>query len=194
MDVGSGVVILLVGLQRWAEWKLAQANARWVRIHGGYECGKAHFPLLVGIHGLWFAGMILEAMFSASPPPSWWWIPWWLFLAAQGLRVWSVRSLGPYWNTRILVVPGHRPVIRGPYRYFRHPNYAVVVTELFTLPILFGAFVTAGVITLLNLIVLIRIRIPAEERALSEVTAYGREMASRGRWLPRRENGKTNLE
>ena len=48
----------------------------------------------------------------------------------QGLRVWVLATLGPYWTTRIISVPGAPLVRRGPYRLFRHPNYMVVAGEI----------------------------------------------------------------
>lgn len=172
-------------LQRGAELAIARRHARWIRRQGGYEVGRKHYPLLVGVHLFFLVGLALEVAVFKAVPPSWWPAPFALFLAAQGLRVWCIRSLGPYWNTRVMVAPGHRPVVRGPYRYLRHPNYVVVVTELLTLPLVFGAFVSAAVFTVLNLWILLKVRIPAEERVLTQVTPYREEMENRGRFLPR---------
>ena len=58
------------------------------------------------------------------------------------------------------------PLVReGPYRFFPHPNYAVVVGEIFTLPAAFGLWIFALVFSALNAIVLF-IRIRAENAAL----------------------------
>jgi methyltransferase len=57
-------------------------------------------------------------------------------------------------------------MIRGPYRFIRHPNYLVVAIELFALPMTFGASLTAFSFTLLNGWLLLRIRIPMEEKAV----------------------------
>jgi methyltransferase len=48
-------------------------------------------------------------------------------VAAQALRWWCIRTLGPQWNTRVVVVPGAQRVNTGPYRYLRHPNYVAEV-------------------------------------------------------------------
>jgi methyltransferase len=87
-------------------------------------------------------------------------------LGTQALRWWCVRSLGPQWNTRIVVVPGLPLVSRGPYRWLRHPNYVAVVLEVAALPLVHTAWVTAVVFSLLDVVVL-SIRIPAEQRALA---------------------------
>ena len=90
------------------------------------------------------------------------------FLLVQPLRYWAIFSLGESWNTKILVVPGAKPVRSGPYRYLAHPNYVVVVVEILAFPLIFGAWMTALVFTLLNAIVL-RARIREENRALREL-------------------------
>jgi len=69
---------------------------------------------------------------------------------------------------RILVVPGGKLVRSGPYRYFPHPNYVVVVVEVLTFPLIFGAWITAVVFSLLN-VGFLYVRIRAEERALREL-------------------------
>jgi methyltransferase len=81
------------------------------------------------------------------------------------MRYWAVSSLGVYWNTRVIVVPGTRIVNSGPYKFFRHTNYAAVITEIAVIPLIFGCYYTAAVFTLINLFVLRR-RIGIEESAL----------------------------
>ncbi len=178
-------MVFLVICQRIAELRLASINANWIRKQGGYEVGQKHYPLLVGIHTLFFFSLIFEVQFRNASPPSWWYLPFFLFLVAQGLRIACLRSLGPYWNTRIFVVPGSSPVSRGPYRFLRHPNYVVVITEILSLPLIFGAYGTAVLFSALNLLVLLGIRIPIEEEALGKATSYYQEMGDRRRLFPR---------
>ena len=88
------------------------------------------------------------------------------------MRYWALFSLGENWNTRILVVPGAKPVRRGAYRYLSHPNYLVVVVEILTFPLIFGAWITALAFTALNAVVL-SVRIRAEDRAMAELLHTG---------------------
>lgn len=184
-------ILVILGLQRGVECWIAHRHSIWAQSQGGVEAGREHYPLLVGVHLLFFAGLALEAGVYGTVPPFWWPLPLALFLLAQALRIWCLSSLGSYWNTRIWVIPGHRPVIRGPYRYLRHPNYAVVVTELLTLPVACGAWITAAVVSVLNLWVLLRVRIPAEEAALTAYTDYRKAMPCR-RWLPGHKESTEN--
>ncbi len=115
-DVSFWFPMVMTGLllQRGAELLLARKHTRWIRSQGGVEVGRGHYPLLVGIHLLFFISLAWEVIGIGTEPPAWWPIPFFLFLAAQGLRIWSIHSLGPYWNTRIWVVPGHPRVVPGP--------------------------------------------------------------------------------
>ena len=89
-----------------------------------------------------------------------------LVALSMSLRYWAISSLGRRWNTRVVVLPGVPLEAAGPYRHLRHPNYLAVVIEIFALPLVHSAWLTAIVFSVLNLIVL-RTRIAVEERALS---------------------------
>ena len=89
-----------------------------------------------------------------------------MFAALQLGRVWVIASLGRHWTTR-LIVPADRPLVnRGPYRFFNHPNYLIVIAEIAVLPLAFGAAVIAAVFSAANLALLAR-RVAIEERALA---------------------------
>ena len=89
-----------------------------------------------------------------------------LFIVAQVARFWVLLTLGRRWTIRIIVVPGERLVARGPYRFLRHPNYAVVTAEIALVPLALGLPIYALVFSILNAGVL-AIRIPAENAALA---------------------------
>jgi methyltransferase len=158
----------IVSLQRLLELGLSHRHERILRARGAVERGRGHYPLLVGLHVLWLLSTLVEGLLRGPSIPAWWPIPLALFLLAQPLRYWAILSLGEYWNTRVLVVPGTTLVGRGPYRYFPHPNYVVVVVEIATFPLIFGAWVTALVFTALNAALLF-VRIRTENRALKEL-------------------------
>jgi methyltransferase len=92
-----------------------------------------------------------------------------LFLGGQALRYLAILSLDERWTTRVMILPGAPLITSGPYKFLPHPNYAAVVLEIFAGPLVFGAWITASVFTLLNACVLL-VRIRAEERALGEVS------------------------
>lgn len=161
-------VVVLVSMQRLLELRISRRNERKLRAKGAIERGAAHYPAMVGIHTLWLTSMLVEGLLRGPDIPVWWPIPLALFLLVQPLRYWAIHSLGENWNVRILVVPGRKPVRHGPYRYFSHPNYVVVAVEVLTLPLIFGAWTTALVFTILNS-AFFYVRIREEERALRKI-------------------------
>jgi methyltransferase len=156
------IVLAVVALQRVGELAYASRNTRLLRRRGGIEWGVGHYPLIVLLHAAWLTSM--AAFIPPSTPPVWPLLG--VYAALQAVRVWIMASLGPYWTTRVITVPNSAPVTRGPYRFFRHPNYAVVCAEVAILPLAFGAVAIAIVFSVLNAGVLWwRVRI--EERALA---------------------------
>lgn len=155
-------IVALVAAQRTAETLYAARNTRALLARGGIEIGRGHYPLLVLLHAAWLAAIV--ALVPANAPIAWPWLA--LFILLQGLRLWVIASLGPFWTTRIVTLPGAPLVRRGPYRLMRHPNYAVVTAEIAVLPLAFGAWGIALVFSLLNLAAL-GWRIRVEERALA---------------------------
>lgn len=168
----SGAVLVLavalVGVQRLVELVLARRNERRTRARGAVERGRSHYLFIVALHSLWLLATLIEGLLRGPELPALWPVPLALFLLVQPLRYWALVSLGERWNTKILVVPGAKPIRRGPYKYLSHPNYVVVVVEIITFPLIFGAWVTALVFTVLNAAVL-WVRIREENRALTEL-------------------------
>ncbi|MBF0689843.1 MAG: isoprenylcysteine carboxyl methyltransferase family protein [Cellulomonas sp.] len=166
------VVVGLTAVERLVELVVSNRNAQWSFDRGGVESGRGHFPAMVLLHTALLVACVVEVLVADRP-----FLPWlgWpalvLVVASQALRWWCIATLGPRWNTRVIVVRDLPLVSRGPYRFFRHPNYVAVVVEGIALPLVHTAWVTALVFTLLNAVLLLRFRIPAEERALQTVSA-----------------------
>lgn len=157
-------LVVLVLTQRLVELRIANKNTRKILAGGGREYGAGHYPFIVAIHLLWYIAWIGESLASGLHLNALW--PLWLliFLLTEMLRYWVMKTLGPYWSMRIMVIPGQTWTRRGPYRYCAHPNYLAVTIELFVIPMMFGAWRTASVFTFLYLISLFFFRIPAEEK------------------------------
>jgi methyltransferase len=159
------LVLALVTLQRGAELVLARRNTRALLARGGMEWAPGHYSMIVLVHAAWLAGLWIFGREAVVNPG---WLT--LFVMLQALRVWIIKTLGPRWTTRIIILPGVEPVRHGPYRFISHPNYAVVVGEIAVLPLAFGLPWFAVLFTLLNAAVLV-IRIRAENRALNHALA-----------------------
>lgn len=160
-------ILAFVTLQRLAELALARTNTARLLAIGAREFAPGHYPLIVAVHAGWLAAL-------------WWLAPGRpvhlplliLFGLLQLGRVWVIRTLGPRWTTRIIVLPGAPLVTGGPFRFVSHPNYLVVVGEIAVLPLMFGLWQVALLFSILNALVL-AIRIHAESAALAEVSPRG---------------------
>lgn len=165
------IILSFVIAQRLIEVLIAKRNEKLLISKGAYEVGASHYPFMILLHVTFFMSLITEVLFferTLSPLFIYLLI---IFGFTQLLRIWCLTSLGSYWNTKIIVLPGANVVKKGPYLYFRHPNYLVVCIEILLLPVMFQAYFTAVCFTTLNLIML-SVRIPIEEKALREVTDY----------------------
>ncbi|MBM3516609.1 MAG: hypothetical protein FJX56_01745 [Alphaproteobacteria bacterium] len=154
-------ILLAVAVQRLAEMALARRNTRALLASGGIEHGRRHYPLFVLLHGAWLATIAL----AIDPGAAIDWTMLVVFGALQVARLWVIVSLGRYWTTRVITVPGAALVRRGPYRFMRHPNYAIVAAEIALLPLAFGAWAVAAAFSLANLALLWH-RVRVEDRAL----------------------------
>jgi methyltransferase len=154
-------ILAFVTLQRLGELVLARGNTAALLAAGAREHASGHYPLIVAVHAGWLAAL-------------WWLAPGrpvhipllLLFGLLQLGRVWVIRTLGPRWTTRIIVLPGAPLVAGGPFRFVSHPNYLVVIGEIAVLPLVFGLWQVALLFSLANGAVL-AIRIRAEGRALA---------------------------
>ena len=165
------IILSIVIVQRLLELVIAKRNEKNMRAQGAYEVGASHYPLMILLHVSFFISLLVEVTtFNLTPSPLFL-VFLILFLCVQGLRVWCLTSLGSFWNTKIIILPGANVVTKGPYKYLRHPNYLVVSMEIALLPLMFEAYFTAICFTILNAMML-SVRIPTEERALKEATNY----------------------
>jgi methyltransferase len=154
------IMLLLVTIQRLSELVIAQRNTAALKARGAFEHGANHYPVMVLLHASWLAGL-------------WWYgsnaIVIWplmaLYFLLQGFRIWILASIGRRWTTRILSVPGETLVARGPYRFMKHPNYALVLLEVPLLPLALGLNWFAALYGALN-IAMLAWRISVEEAAL----------------------------
>jgi methyltransferase len=156
------VIVLLVAAQRLAELIYSRGNARRLMAEGGIEHGASGYPLLVLLHTAWLVALY----FFVPPEAAVSWLLIGLYLLLQAARLWVVSSLGRFWTTRVITLPGAPLVRRGPYRWLKHPNYLVVAAEIAVLPLAFGAWELALGFSLANA-ALLADRIRIEETALA---------------------------
>ena len=163
--------VLIVALLRVAELVHAPRNAKRLIAQGGVEYGQNHYPLFILLHGSWLLAMLLYIPVNSAA--TLWLLG--IFILLQVCRFWVIRSLGPYWTTRVISSPDFPLVKRGPYRWLRHPNYIIVSAEIAVLPLAFGAWEIAFSFSLLNA-TLLAWRIKIETAALAKRRDSGPEI------------------
>jgi len=153
-------IMAFVTLQRLSELAIARRNTARLLAGGAHEVGARHYPAMVAMHTAWLAALwVTVGDRNVSMPLLV------LFGLLQLMRIWVLATLGPRWTTRIIVTPDATLVAKGPFRFLRHPNYAVVTAEIAVLPLAFGLIGVAALFTVLNAAMLY-VRIGAENRAL----------------------------
>jgi methyltransferase len=128
------IAALLLLLQRGLEEIYSERNTRRLIAEGGREAGRGYYPVVAITHLAWIAAIFL--IISPAAPILWPLLA--LYLLLQVARYWVIATLGRYWTHRIITLE-KAPVVRdGPYRFVRHPNYAVTIAETFLLPLVFA--------------------------------------------------------
>jgi methyltransferase len=169
-------VVAASAAMRLRELAISRAHER---ATAGVPSAPATYPLMVAAHVGLHTLPLLEV--RRGQRPDWRWAA--VLAGAIGLRVWCIRSLGRQWNVRAVVPEDLVPVASGPYRYVRHPNYLAVILEFLALPLVGGAALSAGLLSVFNGYALYD-RIRAEEALLDQSRAYRQAFAGKARFLP----------
>ena len=152
-----------VVLERLLELVISQRNTQRLRAAGAIEVGGKHYPIMVLLHVSWLAAIALWVA-TRHPEPNMFYAG--VYVLLQLFRFWVMLSLGRFWTTRIITLPGAPLVTHGPYKFLRHPNYVVVALEVAVLPLVWSALSLAIAFTILNGWML-SVRIRTEEQALN---------------------------
>jgi len=165
--------IFFIALQRLGEVFLSRRNEKALLARGGREHAPGHFMAMKLVHLGWLIAMPLEVFIFARV------FNWYVFAIAlvltimgQALRYAAISTLKDRWTVKIMTIPNTPPVASGIFCHLRHPNYTGVVLEIFAVPLLHSAYLTAIVFSLLNAC-LLYVRIGAEEKALKLDNKYG---------------------
>ena len=169
MLISLAWVAPVVAAQRLGELWLCRRNRLRLLARGGREIRPDTYKTMVALHVLYLLSLSWESHPWRAPADIRTWACLAALAAVTALRYWAIASLGEYWNTRVVIVPGTHLVRTGPYRFLRHPTYLVIVLEFLLFPLLMRAHVTLVLFSLANLAAL-RQRIRIEEEALREAT------------------------
>jgi methyltransferase len=177
-------LLLAVGLLRLVEMRISRQHQKEMALRGAAKVEEPKFRWMVLLHTAVLIGAALEVVFLRRPFLPWLAAPMFiLFLAANALRWWVIRSLGEHWNVQVVDSTCLGVVTSGPFRYVRHPNYAAVFSELLALPLIHTAWITAIAGAIAHIGVLAQ-RLSTEERVLLANPDYRAAMSGKPRFLP----------
>jgi methyltransferase len=159
------VLMGIVFIPMIAEAVRSSRNERELRAAGATETPGDVYGAMQVIYPSCFVAMIVEASLRRRGTSARAIGGMFLFGAAKALKYWAISTLGVRWTFRVLVPPGSRRTLEGPYKRMRHPNYVAVIGELAGVALAAGAPIAgAGSVVIFSL--LLRRRIDVEERAL----------------------------
>jgi methyltransferase len=178
------ILIALVAVLRLVELRHSRNNQRRMAQNGSARAPEPGYIWMVAFQTVMIAGSAAEVVFLDRPL-----IPWLaatsliLFLAANAVRWWAITTLGTRWNVNVMSVSKFGVVVRGPYKWVRHPNYTALFVEMLALPLIHSAWIVAIAGTLVHVLVL-RQRVTLEESVMMRDPAYRATFAGKPRFLP----------
>ena len=177
-------LLLAVALLRLAELRISKRHQREMRARGAAKIDEPRFRWMVLLHIAVLLGAALEVVLLRRPFILWLAAPMLaVFLAANAVRWWVIRTLGEHWNVQVMDSMRLGVITSGPFRYVRHPNYAAVFAEMLALPLIHTAWMTAAAGAIAHIGVLAQ-RLSTEERVLFANPDYRAAMTGKPRFLP----------
>jgi len=177
-------LLLAVALLRFVELRISRRHQRGMIARGAAKVDEPQFRWMVLLHTAVLTGAAVEVVLLRRP-----FIPllaaamFAVFLAANAVRWWVIRTLGEHWNVQVMDSTRLGVVTSGPFHYVRHPNYAAVFTEMLVLPLIHTAWITATAGAIAHMGVLAQ-RLSTEERVLLRNPDYRAAMMGKPRFLP----------
>jgi methyltransferase len=178
------LLLFAVAVLRILELRISRKHQQEMVGHGASKVVDPRFRWMVAVHVLVIGGSALEVIFLHRPfiPPLAA-ICFVVFLAANIVRWWVIRTLGEHWNVQVMNSTKLGVITTGPFRYVRHPNYAAVFVEMLVLPLIHTAWITAIAGSIAHAVVLSQ-RLATEEKVLFSDEHYRAAMSAKPRFLP----------
>ena len=178
------VLLAAVAALRLLELRISRRHQQQLVARGAAKIDEPRFRWMVLLHTAVLVGAALEVILLKRPfLPLLGAVMFAVFLAANAVRWWVIRTLGDHWNVQVMDSTRLGVVTSGPFRFVRHPNYAAVFAEMLALPLIHTAWITALAGSLAHLAVLTQ-RLSTEERVLFANPDYRAAMAGKPRFLP----------
>jgi methyltransferase len=178
------VLLLAVAALRILELRISRHHQQELVARGAAKVFEPKFRWMVMLHTSVLVGAALEVvLLKRRFFPILGAIMFAIFLAANAVRWWVIRTLGDHWNVQVMDSTRLGVVTSGPFRFVRHPNYAAVFAEMLALPLIHTAWITALAGSLAHVAILAQ-RLSTEEAVLFANPDYRAAMTGKPRFLP----------
>jgi len=177
-------LLVAVALLRLVELRISRRHQQEMLARGAAKVEEPRFRWMVLLHTAVLVGAALEVVLLKRP-----FLPGLaatmlvIFLGANVVRWWVIRTLGTHWNVQVMDSTSLGVITTGPFRYVRHPNYAAVFAEMVALPLIHAAWITAAAGAVGHIVVLAQ-RLSSEERILLANPEYRATMGGKPRFIP----------
>src|SRR5260370_14724873 len=165
-------LVLGVAAQRLVDLRISRRHQEQMIARGAAKVNEPKFRWMVLLHTAVLSGAAIEVVILRRP-----FFPvlaaamFGIFLAANAVRWWVIRTLGDHWNVQVMDSTRLGGVTSGPFRFVRHPNYAAGFAEMLALPLIHSAWITPAAGAMAHIAILAQ-RLSPEERVLFGNPAY----------------------
>ncbi|MBY0414745.1 MAG: YceI family protein [Bdellovibrionales bacterium] len=179
----NGIIIFYI-FQRVSELIISKKNEAWLVANcGAIEADPKESMRMKLFHSTWFLCLIIESNLKTANFNVFSLIIGMGLICCLLVRFYTIRKLKQFWSVKIYKMKNQVITTEGLYRFLRHPNYSIVILELFLIPLLFKTYITLVIFSLLNLIVLAN-RIKLEEGTLMKQSDYEKKFLGIKRLVP----------
>jgi protein-S-isoprenylcysteine O-methyltransferase Ste14 len=183
----NGTTWIVVGFLTLVVAERASATFSHRQLAVGEQRMRWSLYALYGSYSAVVGGTLVEHLITRRPL-----IPWvsavglLVYLGSFVLRTVAIRTLREFWSLQIEIRSEHRLIREGIYSRLRHPNYAAILLEVLSIPLVVNAWYALA-LALVTFLPLLLYRTHWEEAALVEkfgeaYRAYQREV---GKLVPK---------
>jgi methyltransferase len=161
-------LLVVVAALRVVELQISRRHQASMIERGASKVAEPRFGWMVALHTAVLVGAGVEVVFLHRP-----FIPllaavmFTIFLAANAVRWWVIRTLGEHWNVQVVDSTRLGVIVTGPFRFV----------------LIHTAWITALAGSIAHVVVLAQ-RLSTEERVLFADPGYRSAMAGKPRFLP----------
>ncbi len=153
-------LIIYIIFSRIFELILSKINTKNLINNGASEHYSSHYFLIVFFHIIFIVYFLYLSFKTLQIDLKF--LTFFIFL--QFIRYKIIYDLGKYWTTRIIVMEKEPLVKNGLYKYFKHPNYLIVLIEVMTVCLIFSDYLALLIFTIVKSFLLL-VRIKYEDKA-----------------------------